>query len=93
VTPLARTKVALREEPWWTEADDAELDCLVCELVDAVLEHRGWCETCRAGQLPCRQVGTAIDVVLKWRQLRIFRSRAAYLGALQDLLEGKRPAA
>lgn len=32
--------------PWWTEADAAELDCLVRELVDGIFEHRQRCASC-----------------------------------------------
>jgi hypothetical protein len=78
----------LRQQPWWTPADDAELNVVTHELVDAVFSHReAGCETCAAGYPPCPVVQEAIAKVVDWREARILRSRAAWLRARQDRLE------
>ena len=37
---------------WWTEADQAELDCLVWELSRCYFDHRKRCEACRPEPCP-----------------------------------------
>jgi hypothetical protein len=66
----------------WTAADQAELDCLIWELVDRLPEHRERCARCRAQKeagFPCPHVGAAIDAVLDWRRRRALLSRAESL--------------
>jgi hypothetical protein len=81
---------SLAEQPWWTEADDAELDLLTAEIVDPVWAHRRRCEAC-AIEGWCDEVRTALadalDVVLDWRRRRILRSRAIGLRLRQELEE------
>jgi hypothetical protein len=76
----------LRVQPWWTEADDAELDLLTAELVRVVFIHREHCATCRGerGVLYCDGIGEAIAAVLDWRDGRVLRSKAAWLRARED---------
>jgi hypothetical protein len=72
--------------PWWTDADRAELDALVAELVHQVLEHRTGCPACeleRRDGWPCPAVSTAIEAVLEWRFRRGLLSRAQWLRAQQ----------
>jgi hypothetical protein len=70
---------------WWTRADDAELKVLTFELVDGIFEHRADCALCAAGYPPCPRVRRAIDVVVRWRQRRILRSRARHLRLEEEL--------
>jgi hypothetical protein len=78
----------LREQPWWTDADRAELDVRAHELVVTAEAHRETgCEACAAGYPPCPFVRAAIDDVVGWRDDRILRSRAAWLRFRQDRLE------
>jgi hypothetical protein len=79
---------SLRAAPWWTDADGADLDVLVHELVERVFDHRGRCEVCAAGYPPCPCVGAAIDAVIGWRAARILKSKAAWLRLRQDRIEG-----
>jgi hypothetical protein len=67
--------------PWWTAADDAELDALVYELVRVAFEHRSSCDH----GVPCTNVSRACDVVLDWLEARKRRSRALWLRAQQDM--------
>jgi hypothetical protein len=78
----------LRGQPWWTRADEAELDVRVHELVVSALAHReAGCEPCASGYPPCPFVGALIAEVVAWRDHRILRSRAAWLRARQDSLD------
>jgi hypothetical protein len=70
--------------PWWTLADDAELDLLVHEFIRAAFAHRADCETCRGGRAWCGPLADAFEGVLEWRRGRVLRSRAAWLRELQD---------
>jgi hypothetical protein len=72
--------------PWWTAADQAELDVLIGELVDLEFEHREHCQQCRAGE-PCRAKREAIETVVDWRERRSARSFAVAMRARQDLIE------
>jgi hypothetical protein len=77
--------------PYWTAADQAELDVLVCAFVDAAWTHGERCVTCKTGGW-CEPLREGLDLVLEWRRRRLLHSEAAYLRAAQDLAEG-RPAA
>jgi hypothetical protein len=78
----------LRQQPWWTPADRAELDAFAYGLVDAVDAHKAaGCEVCAAGYPPCPFVTEAIGGVVEWRDLRVLLSRAAWLRAWQDELD------
>lgn len=65
--------------PWWTEADAAEFDVLVWELVRLHGRHRDHPDVAAA-------VGEAVDAILDWRRARDLRSRAAYLRTMQDAI-------
>lgn len=54
--------------PWWTEADQAELNLALWTMICAL-------ETIPKGH-PAR--GVIIDAVLEWRQLRILTSKAEW---------------
>jgi hypothetical protein len=78
----------LRQQPWWTSADRAELDVRTHELVDSVAAHRGsGCEACASGYPPCPFIGAAIAEVVAWRDDRMLRSRAVWLRMRQDRVE------
>jgi hypothetical protein len=78
----------LREQPWWTLADRAELDAIAHQLVDSVQSHRrAGCEVCAAGFPPCPKVQEAIAIAVEWRDARIVLSRAKWERARQDLFE------
>jgi hypothetical protein len=69
----------LRDQPWWTEADDAELDVLVRELVSVAGQHVNHCSVCSEGGPWCPGMVEAFEVVVDWRDGRILRSKAAWL--------------
>ncbi len=73
--------------PWWTEADQGELDCLVRDLADGVWEHRTECARCALEHPPCPHVQAAIDTVIDWRSRRELLSRARWLRLQRDTLE------
>lgn len=75
----------LDAQPWWTAADQAELQLLTEELVDGAFNHRDGCPTCRAGDRTCQPIRDAIEVMLAWRHRRILHSQAAWLRAAQDV--------
>jgi hypothetical protein len=75
----------LHDQPWWTPADEAELDAFAQVLVDSVYEHRAaGCEVCAAGYPPCPVMTDAIERVVEWRDRRIRLSRAAWLRAREE---------
>jgi hypothetical protein len=88
----------LRAQPWWTPADQAELDLHLHELVERRSEHRLRCSVCTAGYPPCPFVCTEIERVIEWRDNRVLRSRATWLrrvaeqraelGHLPETIEG-----
>jgi hypothetical protein len=79
---------SLREQPWWTAADDAELDVLVSELVRRARQHRDHCSVCSAGGPWCPGMVEALEIVIEWRDGRILRSKANYLRELETVREG-----
>ena len=81
------TLADLREQPWWTEADEAELDLLVTEFVRAVFAHRRGCSVCAAGGPWCDVLRDAFEGLLEWRAGRILRSKGAWLRIRQRALE------
>lgn len=82
--------------PWWTDADQAELEALVWELTAAVAEHRERCASCQAERrrepisLPCPHVSSAIAVVVDWRDRRSLISRARWLRLERERIEIRR---
>jgi hypothetical protein len=79
--------VDLRSQPYWSEADQSELDVLVFELVKAVHAHREGCSICRTGGPWCVPLVDGLEAVLDWREGRVLRSKAAWLRARQTLAE------
>jgi hypothetical protein len=76
--------VKLAALPYWSAADQAELDLLTAELVKAAMIHRERC-SCKAALPWCRSLRDALEAVVEWRDLRILQSWAAYERARQDL--------
>ena len=80
----------LSRQPWWTEADDAELDLLVHEFVRVVDIHRERCSICSAnGHCGpwCAPLREALEGVVEWRAGRILRSKAQWLRMRQTEVE------
>lgn len=73
-------KQDLRNQPWWTEADRAELNLFTHELVNAFLTHRDKHGT----RCNCDFASKAVGAFLDWREGRILRSKAEWLRALQE---------
>jgi hypothetical protein len=75
--------------PYWTDADAAELDVLIWELVKVAMIHRERCATCAGerGILNCAPMGEAIEAVIDWRNGRVLKSKAAWLRARQAARE------
>lgn len=76
--------------PWWTEADQAELEALVWALVDGIDEHRPQCASCAAHYPPCPHIRTAIEVVADWLRKRELLSEARWLRLEREALEIRR---
>jgi hypothetical protein len=53
----------LGAQPWWTAADEAELDLLVHDFVKAAFRHREACAICSAGGPWCGPLREAFEAV------------------------------
>ncbi len=73
----------LTEQPWWTQADQAELDALLGEWVDGMLEHKERCTICSNGDV-CDNVLDAWLIVWEFREQRIRVSKAQWLRVCND---------
>ena len=78
------------QPPWWTEADQAELDALTRALVDGVFDHRPRCASCAREHPPCPHVNQAIEAVVEWRTAREVYSRARWLRLQREALDLQR---
>jgi hypothetical protein len=78
--------IGLAEQPWWTSADEAELDLLVHELVRVAFLHRDRCATCNRDRW-CDALRDATAALLEWRAGRVLRSKAAWLRIRQQARE------
>lgn len=78
---------------WWTEADQAELDVAVWELVTVAESHNGKCAACRearaAGRNFCEPMSDAIQAVCDWKERRDLLSRAQFFRALWNVREAR----
>jgi hypothetical protein len=72
-----------RRPPWWTEADEAELEVVAWELTGALIAHRDHCSICRDLGHLCPVIGEAVDAAGHWKRGRSLLSRAEYLRAAQ----------
>ena len=69
--------------PWWTAADEAELDAIIHALCRAAWEHRD-CARCQALGTWCQPMREAAEAALDWRRARALLSRAEFLRALHE---------
>ncbi len=88
------TPDALADMPFWTKADDAELDLLVLEFVDIVALHHDRCPHC-IGHLDdgypwCRPLRQLWSGIVDWMRHRRLESESVWLRRLQtsaDMVE------
>ncbi len=73
----------LTDQPWWTQADQAELDALLGEWVDGALEHKERCTVCSSGDV-CTAVVDAWLIVWEFREQRARVSKAQWLRVCND---------
>jgi hypothetical protein len=67
----------------WTQADQAELDVLLAELVGAGFAHRDCARCCSLGTW-CAPMAEAFEAVADWRWRRSLLSRAHALREKQS---------
>jgi hypothetical protein len=84
--------------PWWTAADQAELDVLLREWFDGAFEHRDKCAACLEyervyGRQWCDALQESLEVILNWRERRSARSFAIAMRQLQDQIDNPAPSA
>jgi len=65
--------------PYWSLADDAELDVLLHAFVQVRDRHLPTCAVCRERGPWCQRLRDSFDAVLEWREGRELRSKATYL--------------
>ncbi len=80
----------LTDQPWWTQADQAELDALWWEWCIGQAEHRDRCTACLEhervyGGQWCASLQAALQVVLDFRESRIRVSKAQWLRLTNDV--------
>ncbi len=80
------TLARLTDQPWWTQADQAELDALWGCFLDEFWEHRRSCTVC-AGCDWCRPARSAFQVVLDFRESRIRVSKAQWLRLTNEAVQ------
>jgi hypothetical protein len=82
--------------PWWTIADQAELDTLVHAFVDGFYEHRERCALCVGGGRWCDDVHEAFDALESWLVFRYRLSKAEWIRRQYDelalILDGREAA-
>lgn len=78
----------LADQPWWTEADAAELELLSLELIGPLWRHFSRCERCVLGPGSCdkaREAGErGLAAILDWRHKRILQSKVAYYRSREE---------
>ena len=77
--PSESSRASLDSQPWWTEADQAELNARTWLFVELAFDHKS-CAACRHGWCPV--LLEDFDRLLVWRQARIIASKAEFLSAL-----------
>ncbi len=90
--PFSSQLPKLTDQPWWTDADKAELDALWGEWVDGSQEHRDRCRACLEheriyGSQWCNALQSALEVVLEFREQRIRVSKAQWLRLTNDAMQ------
>jgi hypothetical protein len=69
--------------PWWTQADQAELEVLIDALLDAVSLHREKCKACGPDGPWCEALRDCLKIVVNWRNGRYLLSHAEWRRAEQ----------
>ncbi len=83
----------ITDQPWWTPADQAEVEALWGEWVDGwVTYHKDRCLACLAheaiyGKQWCTALTAALEVVLEFREQRIRVSKAQWLRLTNDAMQ------
>lgn len=77
----------LSAAPWWTEADQAELDVLIDAFVRGYYSHQEGCAECRRSGPWCGDMREGWRLIEEWRTSRILLSQAAWLRAHQDTVD------
>ena len=90
VRPRTRLATRLSEQPWWTAADQAEVDALIDAFLAAVFDHRERGCACATGLIYCQGLRGAFEVVMEFRATRIRRSKAEWMREQLDLIEEER---
>ncbi len=86
---IVRSATSLRDMPWWTAADAAELDLLERALLKGIEWHLARCPVAKARQQEgypfwCGHLSEAVLEVVDWRDMRESYSRAVWLRALLE---------
>jgi hypothetical protein len=72
--------------PWWTDADQAELNAILWEFVECARTHKRDCAACRTAMTGwCVPLAEAWDAVEGWIARRQLLSRAEWLRARQKV--------
>lgn len=72
-------------KPWWTDADQAELDMLLWEFLGAAWRHKLDCSSCVSENRFCGPLSTAWDAIEEWLASRRLKSKAEWLRARQTI--------
>ncbi len=78
--------------PWWTAADQAEIDLLWTEFLFALDSHEARCGQCRdqlAGVDPsrCDEFGDTIMAIVEYREMRSLASYAVGMRQMQAVID------
>lgn len=66
---------------WWTEADEAEIDLVAYELVDAMKTHEENCPECQAAGYGCTVIRDLLELAVRWRDKRLLETKAETIRA------------
>lgn len=72
----------ISQAPWWTAADQAELDVLIAYFVELAWAHRV-CRACHERGTMCGQLEAIWDEIEDWLKRRSLLSKAEYLRSIQ----------
>jgi len=61
---------------WWTEADEAEIDLVAYELVDAMKTHEENCLECQVQGYGCAVIRDLLELTIRWRDKRLLETKA-----------------
>jgi hypothetical protein len=69
----------MKRNPWFTEADQAEIDLVAMALVDCAFTHREHCSRCRELGRFCPPLAGAFGAAVRWAETRALASKAEAL--------------